>query len=295
MKPLDEILAIFQQASREKKNIRLINVYKGFPISYPGTVITVDKKELKVKTEAFQAVCLYLDKETYIQSDMFPAIVRANVTGLEFNKLEVTLSAFRYVVGGIGDRTQVRVGPKEPLEGTIQSKERHTIVRAELADLSLDGLAVYLEPQLFTPRLYYKGAELFIHLKLPGVKKKPVPMDTESSFPTRPEVQPRFNDVRTAPTSRPQMEYPPIYTTSTPQRGEFVILGTIVNVREEALYRRMRLGIRIDNEGPSRSLISEFLLQRQTEILREIRGLYNALLRVETHSKEKRINYPFSS
>jgi hypothetical protein len=258
--------------------------------------MAVGRKEVKVKTEAFQAVCLYLDKETYIQSDMFPAIVRANVSSLEFVNLESTLSAFKYVVGGIGERTQVRVEPKDPLEGTIQSKERHTIVRAELADLSLDGLAVYLEPELFSPRLYYKGAELFIHLKLPGVKKTPVPTNIENDFPNRPDVQPRYSDVRTSPVSRRQTEYPPIYTsTRTQNRGEFVIDGTIVNVREETLYRRIRLGIRLNSEGPSRALISEFLLHRQTEILREIRGLYNALSRVEAHSKEKRINFPYSS
>jgi len=108
MKPIEEIVDLFQQIRREKKEIKLINVYKGFPISYPGTVIAVGKKAIKVKTEAFQTVCLYLEKETYIQGDIFPAVVMANVVGLDFGKLEASLSAFRYVVGGIGDRKQVR-------------------------------------------------------------------------------------------------------------------------------------------------------------------------------------------
>ena len=277
----EEILSLFQQINREKKEIKLINVYKGFPISYPGAVIAVGKKAIKVKTEAFQTVCLYLDKETYVQSDMFPAVIRANVANLDFNKLEATLSTFKYMVGGVGNRTQVRVEPKEPMEGLIKSKQRHTVVRGELADISLDGLAVYLEPQLFTPRLYYKGAEIIIHIKLPGVKKPPAPRVIEETMPSRPEAQPRFDNLRRAPTRLPMAEYPPIYTGDTPRRGEFIILGTIVNLREESLYNRMRLGIRLNAEGSSRSLISEFILQRQTEILREIRSLYSALSRFE--------------
>jgi hypothetical protein len=200
---------------------------------------------------------------------------------LDFNKLDATLSSFKYMVGGIGNRTQVRVEPKEPMEGLIQSKERHTVVRGELADLSLDGLAVYLEPQLFTPRLYYKGAEIIIHMKLPGVKKPHAPKVFEETTSSRPEAGPRFDDLRRAPTRLPMTEYPPIYTSDTQRRGEFVILGTIVNLREESLYRRWRLGIHLNAEGSSKALISEFILQRQTEILREIRSLYNALSRIK--------------
>ena len=281
MRPEEEILGLFPQIKREKKEIKLINVYKGFPISYPGTVVAVGKKAIKVKTEAFQTVCLYLDKETYVQSDIFPAVVRANVVDLDFNKLEATLSTFKYVVGGIGHRTQVRVEPKVPMEGLIQSKERHTVVRGELADISLDGLAVYLKPQLFTPRLYYKGAEIIIHTKLPGMKKPSTPRVIEENMPRRPEAQPRFDDLRRASTRLPMAEYPPIYTGDSPRRGEFVILGTIVNLREESLYRRWRLGIHLNAESSSRALISEFMLQRQSEILREIRSLYNALSRYE--------------
>lgn len=281
MRPDEEILSLFLQINREKKEIKLINVYKGFPISYPGKVIAVGKKAIKVKTEAFQTVCLYLDKETYVQSEIFPAVVKANVAELDFNKLDATLSSFKYMVGGVGNRTQVRVEPKEPMEGLIQSKERHTVVRGELADLSLDGLAVYLEPQLFTPRLYYKGAEIIIHMKLPGVKKPPASKVFEETISSRPEAQPRFDDLRRAPTRLPMTEYPPIYTGESPRRGEFVLIGMIVNLRDESLYKRWRLGIRLNVEGLSRSLISEFILQRQTEILREIRNLYNTLSRLE--------------
>jgi hypothetical protein len=68
----DKILNTFQRISNDDNKIKLINVYKGIPISYPAKEIKVDSNRVHVTTDPYQVVGLYRERETYIQSNEFP-------------------------------------------------------------------------------------------------------------------------------------------------------------------------------------------------------------------------------
>jgi hypothetical protein len=58
---------------------------------------------------------------------------------------------------------------------------------------------------------------------------------------------------------------------------ELEIRGTVVYVKTELVNRRHRLCIRVTPRDDSRASIAQFISQRQTELIREIKSLYELI------------------
>jgi hypothetical protein len=117
-------------------------------------------------------------------------------------------------------------------------------VRGELADISQDGLAIYLPRLFFSPRVFFKGARVVITLRLPG---------DYSSNPSRPG--PILSD--------PKVD----------------IHALVANIRLDEAHSRCRIGLKILPNDPPRPLIAQFIAQRQVEIIREIKTMYDLLVK----------------
>lgn len=269
-------IEIFQLIAQTGKGVRLMNVYKGVPIAYEASLVDVKGEEIIIQTDPKQIVCLYRERLTYIQSKQLPENLRSRVTSLDLHTLQATLGEFTPNPGFIGDRNHVRVQPKDPIRGQITTKELIEPVQAELADISADGLAVYIPHYNYQPRLYRIGGGISILLRLPGSHEV---IERKSGVEPHPPNDPiaRFDreSLRlylpslTRPTSSPltdmmrrQMPYP-----------EMDIQGIIVNSRPEAAFGRYRVGARILADDQSRSIISQFIAQRQSEIIRELHDI----------------------
>ena len=285
MRLSSEILHNFHKFVDSKEEIQLVNVYKGVPISYPAKAIEVKAHTLLLETDPFQIVCLYRDKMTFIQHQSFPVSIQASVVQVDFNTNQTSLSAFKYVGSTIGDRRQVRVEPKEMITGTLHSKDADVTVRGELADISLNGIAIYIKPSLYSPNIFRVGNKISVALQLPGVKK-PGPEDYTDTGSLRMEPKPRYENLRSRNITGAldRTEYPSIYgasdssTISGPE--DFTFHGTIVHNKPENLYGRHRIGIQSNPGGQSRAILSQFIIQRQSEIIREVRSLYDVLSRL---------------
>ncbi len=267
----------FQLINQTSKSIRLMNVYKGVPIAYEADVLEVKDEEILIQTDPKQIVCLYRERQTYIQSEQLPEILRARVTNIDLHSLQATLSEFSPSPGYLGDRNHVRVQPKDPIRGQITTKELIEPVEAELADISVDGLAVYIPHLNYQPRLYRIGGGISVLLRLPGTYEV---IGRKTGVTPHPPNDPiaRFNreSLRlyhlpslTRPASNPlndmmrrQMPYP-----------EMDIQGIIVNSRPEAAFGRYRVGARILSDDQSRNIIGHFIMQRQSEIIRELQEI----------------------
>ena len=272
-----EIAALFKRAAKANQAIYLVNVYKGVPISYEATLVDVSWATVKVKTQKYQVVCLYRERETYVQSRLWTDTLHARVVDVDIPKTEAVLTNFEYVKGRIGDRTRVRVQPEEPMEGDIQAAEVDQSFRCELADISRNGVAVYLPSRLYSPLIHAKGTPVTLELQFPGIY-------------TIAEYDPKASPSgRTQVTDRPSHED---QHTDMAQDGakhgeelgerkvrlpELKIKGTLVNLREEPAFRRYRLGIQINPDDFSRTVIEQFIFQRQTEIIQELKAVYESL------------------
>jgi PilZ domain len=162
-----EILSALEYVFAAKKEVRLLNVHKGMPISYPATIQELGEQGIVFKVQKYQLVCLALEKQTFIQSEQLPSIVRAKLIGLDYPKTEVTLQNFAYTLNTIGKRQTIRVQPQEPIQVLINDNVRK--IKGLLVDISETGLGVVtVGAGVFSPNLLRRGAPILFTFRLPG-------------------------------------------------------------------------------------------------------------------------------
>ena len=270
----ETILDLLNKLSASGSEIYLLNVYKGVPLSYAAKIIEVSERYIRVLTDTYQTVGMYIEKTTYIQSQWLPEILKADVIELDSRQKTAILANLSYVTNGIGKRMQVRIQPKEPMEGNIQNIQDNRIVRAELADISQEGLAFYLPKLMFSQREYFKGAQIRVSLQLPGEYKI---SQAKTDLSADNEASNRFsrNNVRNTPVSSQTTRGAGILQGSAYTRyisnPKILIRGLVANLRLEEAHGRYRIGARILSTDPPVPLIPQFIVQRQGEIIKEIR------------------------
>jgi len=237
-----EVLGKFRQAASTDRVIRLLNVYKGVPISNDGTIQQIGDKTITLISQKYQIVCLSKYRETYIQSNWLPLTVRARVVKVNFLKNEVTLSDFEYVTSHIGGRALVRVVPKDPVEVFLQNDLLTGKVRTELVDISLQGIGVHLMSELYQARAFEAGRDIMINMDLP------------------------YNKSGSSKTLRTQ--------------------GTVIHSEPAGWFRGHRIGIMLFPTKEAKSLLSEYIRQRQTEIFNEIKIQYDLMARLAKREQE---------
>lgn len=275
------ILELLRRVAAAEAEIRLLNVYQGIPIAFPAAIVFVGQNSITVKTERYQLVCLYHERQTYIQYPGFPAVIRARVERLEPQVLQAVLSEFEYTREGIGERRQIRVWPKEGVTGELYLPDRAEAIKGELADLSLDGMGIYLTDGEYYAHLFRQGRKVAISFRLPGVyqMKQPKRYDggTGAGEVNRYDrTQLRLSSIHTPSFGSNREELMAIKTVHSP---EIEVYGIVSNHYTEANTRRFRIGLRLQPNEQYRSLVSQFISQRQSEIIQEINALYRLLTR----------------
>ena len=274
------ILDLLRRLASAEAEIRLLNVYQGIPIAFPAAIVYVGQNSITVKTERYQLVCLYQERQTYIQYPGFPAVIRARVERLEPQVLQATLTEFEYTRDGIGDRRQIRVWPKEGVTGELQLPERTEAIRGELADISLDGMGIYLPDNEVYTHLFRQGKKVAISLRLPGVFQIKQPKRYEGGSAAEinryDRTQLRLSSIHTPSYGSDRDDTTAIKTVHSP---EIEVYGIISNHYTEANTRRYRVGIRLQPDEQYRLIVSQFISQRQSEIIQELNALYRLLTR----------------
>ncbi|HPH97040.1 MAG TPA: PilZ domain-containing protein [Anaerolineaceae bacterium] len=228
MNPSEEIFGALQQHMRTNQELRLINVYKGVPVSFGATVtqINLEEQTAALRVHRYQAVCIYMDQETFINSDLLPEPARAQVVDVDVAAGTAILTGFRYAVSSIGDRALVRVQFKEPLPISIITEK--VTVRGTVDDISASGLAAVIDNITYNIFLPSPGREIRIRLILP------------------------FED----------------------EPVEIEMKGIIRHITRIANNRRYKIGIQSFPNKDTERVISRYILQRQLEIIQDIKSLY---------------------
>ncbi len=162
-----EIVSALEYIYAGKKEVRLHNDHKGMPVSYPAIIQGFGEHGIDFKVNKYQLVCLALEKQTFIQSEQLPSIVRARLIKLDYPKTEVTLQHFAYTIDTIGKRQNIRVQPQEPIQVVINDNIRK--INGLLVDISETGLGVVtVGESVFSPTLLRRGASVLVVFRLPG-------------------------------------------------------------------------------------------------------------------------------
>lgn len=123
--------------------VSLTNYYMGLPITYPATILGVERGNLDLDVSPQQAVAIATDHYTLIRSDIFPFPVVAHVQYINVKKHAASLNKLCYVEVLAEKRTAVRLNLDPPIRATIQYEDQNVI--GDLVDISTLGLAMLVD------------------------------------------------------------------------------------------------------------------------------------------------------
>lgn len=250
---------LLKQVAQTQPNVRLLNVYKGLPISHEASISAISDSEVHVHSDKYQLACLYYQQETYLQGAEFPFTIRSQVMSLHLGREDAILSDLEVAPQNVGHREQIRVEPEEPLVALIQFNGVSMGIAAPVADISVEGAGIYLEPYMYSPRLCQPGSQVSISITLP---------DTASQ---------KLKKVITRPLQNMKLTGGLPADASVGSAGTVVIttVGKVVSVRSELV--RYRVGLRLFFKDLARSVILQYISQRQSEIIRDLSILSDEL------------------
>ncbi|MBP6208584.1 MAG: hypothetical protein KA473_04040 [Anaerolineales bacterium] len=259
-----DILRLFRQILDDRSSIRLLNIYKGLPITHETKLVAVGNSDIQVPGNRSHIACLYYQGESFLQSSALPNIVRSTVKSLNLAQDYAILTDFEVAGPMIGKREQIRVEPDDTLIASIQFRGSAFEFMGSLADVSVSGVSLLFEDFLFPTRLVQPGTEFQMSLSIPDFvarKMKKIPPRTGS-------------DVRKFPA--PVRPY-----SANGQEGHIVIKagGRVVSIRPEADSKRYRMSAQVFFKDLSRMVILQYISHRQAEIINDLRilseDLYN--------------------
>lgn len=257
-----DYLQLFRQVARNRSEIRLLNIYKGLPISYDTNIEYVMASEITVPSSKHQLACLYHQGVSYLQGEELPFVIRSEVMSLNLAKESAVFSNFEVAKNNIGNRTQIRVEPEEPLVVSIKFSGSSSEFLAPLADISANGASVYFEAFMFPARLAKPGSELTMSLSLP---------DAVSNKIRKLSQKPKLDGRKVTA---------PFRTNITGgQDGRIVITahGKVIAVRPEPPLNRFRMSTQLFFKDLSQMVILQYITQRQSEIIQDLRMLSEEL------------------
>jgi hypothetical protein len=157
----------FIRLAQQRKPVKLLNTYKGYPVSHPAIILSAEKGQVKIQTHKHQVLCLNREHDTVMYGEMFPGYFKARVQRMEIANLQATLEDFRYIQEKLTLREIVRVTPRDHTPVWVTLKETGFRIKCELVDISQEGMGILLPIEYFVPNRIHLGAELLLAFELP--------------------------------------------------------------------------------------------------------------------------------
>jgi hypothetical protein len=136
----EEIVTILK--ANPKRVLKLINYYKGLPLSYPATVASVERGTVDLDVKAEQAFTIEHSRSTFIRSPLFKHDVFAHVLYVNIKKQAASFVKFSYVEIMAERRNFIRLVLEPSPDTLIESP--HGIIEGNLHDISLSGLSILI-------------------------------------------------------------------------------------------------------------------------------------------------------
>jgi len=164
-----EILERIVSISRSGEKFRFLNLYRGLPITYDGSVLDSSENVVRFAVNRYQSICIRLENQTFLQNNLLPEIVHARVVTVDPWAPAVVLNDFEYKGSLIGKRMHVRVEPDRPIRVMLGEKKNYY---GDMTELSMRGISVVLYPPLYSATVWTRGQKTPVEFRLPDVVQK---------------------------------------------------------------------------------------------------------------------------
>ncbi len=158
-----DILKTFldKYTTKDGSKVILTNYYNGLPVSYPATILGVERGNLDLDVNPQQAIAMASDHYTLIRSPFFTHPIVAHVQYINVKKHVASLFKLCFVEVLAEKRNAVRLNLEPPIRATIQYGDQ--AIEGFLVDISTQGIAVTMEKYV----LLEDEAEMSIKFMLP--------------------------------------------------------------------------------------------------------------------------------
>lgn len=136
-----EIVSILKAHSQQ--GLRLINYYKGLPLSYPATIASIDRGTVDLDVQEVQAFTIEQARSTFIRSPLFKHDVFAQAQYVNIKKRAATFIKFTYVEIMAERRNFIRIDPDPNPVARIETQKG--VVEGTVCDISLAGLNILVQ------------------------------------------------------------------------------------------------------------------------------------------------------
>jgi hypothetical protein len=162
----DEITRILNGLLEQQKPVRLINTYRGIPITNDARVITISQGYAAFTVHEYQAVCMTLEGKTFVQSDLLPEVYQARAVAVDVLTKQAILTEFTGAGTTVGKRMAARVQPKEPVDVEIYDGKRR--IPGKLADISTLGVGIFtFATYIYGELSFEKSESVYIDVRMP--------------------------------------------------------------------------------------------------------------------------------
>ena len=160
----EEIISILKSAP-PKTVLKLINYFKGMPVSYSATINSVDRNNVDLDIQGEQAFTVEHCRSVFIRSSLFKHDVFAQAQYVNIKKRAATLTKLSYVEIVAEKRNFIRVKPEPSPDALVETPQG--IIEGTLFDISLTGINISTEILCTTER----GTEVKIRSKFKNMEQ----------------------------------------------------------------------------------------------------------------------------
>ena len=166
----NSIYIALQNVMKADEPVKFFNTYRGMPVNYSGFIQKIVGNRILFKISSLQINCIILNRGTFIKVNRIGGVLRAKMADYNLEKEIVDLWGFENVINTIGFRTEVRVEPKQSLEGWLPINNFNRIPLS-IFELSVRGMGFWFDADYFDPLLFTIGKRLPIFYYLPPIGK----------------------------------------------------------------------------------------------------------------------------
>jgi hypothetical protein len=142
-----DIIAVLKQelAKNPKFEVRLINYYKGLPVSFPAKIIAIEKDIIDLDVYPQQSVAMAEHHYTFIRSHLLRHDLYAHVQYVNNKRRAASLRKLCYVEIMAERRNYLRLELDKPQHAHFMTSDG--IVQGELKELSITGACMRIDQQ----------------------------------------------------------------------------------------------------------------------------------------------------
>ncbi len=172
MYPDEDLLAVFQKLMDADLPVRLLNHYRGLPVSYDAQIVALSQGTVTLRVHQDQMVCMVLENKTWLLRVLPPAGrgsprgLHAQVVSLDLAKKQVMLAEFSQPRKEVERRGAVRLQPEELIGVDMEIGGTH--ITGKLADISVTGLGIFsFGTYVYSEYMVPKNADIVLECRLP--------------------------------------------------------------------------------------------------------------------------------